>query len=91
MTTVLFPLKLIATIVLFILKISFSILSFLALAFSFPFVLLSDLLGGLIALISAVGLGAMLLCWCFGSFDGKTLLIITFFTGLLSAFFVTVK
>lgn len=80
----LFPLKLTATIILFILKIVFSAASFLVLAFSLPFVMLAEMVGGLLLLFTSVSLGAMLLCWYFGSFDGKTVLIVAFFLGLIS-------
>lgn len=82
---VLFPLKLIGTIILFILKMIFSLASFLVVAFSLPFVKLAELLGGLLLLITSVGLGAMLLCWYSGSLDGKTVLIVAFTFGLISA------
>ena len=81
----LFPLKLIATIILFTLKIVFSSASFLVVAFSLPFVKLAELLGGLLLLITSVGLGAMLICWHSGSLDGKTMLIVAFTFGLISA------
>ena len=82
---VLFPLKFIGTIILFILKMIFSLASFLVVAFSLPFVKLAEIVGGLLLLITSVGLGAMLLCWYSGSLDGKTVLIVAFTFGLISA------
>lgn len=81
----LFPLKLIATVILYLIKIVFSTVSFLVFAFSLPFVKLAEILGGLLLLITSVGIGAMLLCWYFGSVDGKTVLVVGCTFGLVSA------
>lgn len=85
MLIVLFPLKIIATIILFVLKVTLNAAAFIVFAFSLPFVYLSEILGGFLAILAAVGVGAMLLCWRFGDLDGKTVLIVTFSLGLLSA------
>lgn len=85
MVIVLFPLKIIATIILFVLKVTLNAAAFIVFAFSLPFVYLSEILGGFLAILAAVGVGAMLLCWRFGDLDGKTVLIVTFSLGLLSA------
>ena len=85
MSVVLFPLKLMTTILLFILKMVFSLLSFLAVAISLPFVMVADLLGTLLSLITTLGVLAMIICWCSGNIDGKTLLVVSFIMGILIA------
>ena len=87
MAVALLPIKAIATLVLFVLKTIFHLLSFLVLGFSLPFVLLSEALGSLLGIFSAVCLAAMLYAWRFGDLDGKTVLLCSFALGLLSALF----
>lgn len=87
MAVALFPFKAIATIVLFVLKTVFHILSFVVLGCSLPFVLLSEMLGSLLGVFSALCLGAMLFAWRFGDLDGKTVLLCSFALGLMSALF----
>lgn len=87
MAVALFPLKLIATVVLFILKSIFQILSFIVLGCSLPFVLLSKVLGSLIGVFSALGLAVMLFAWRFGDLEGKYVIGCAAILGLLSALF----
>lgn len=87
MAVVLFPIKAIATIVLFVLKTVFHILSFVVLGCSLPFVLLSEMLGSLLGVFSALCLGAMLFAWRFGDLEGKYIIGCAAILGLLSALF----
>lgn len=87
----LFPFKIIATIILFILKLTANLLSFLVFGGSLPFIKLADIIGGLIGLIDTVGLAAMLLCWHFGDLDGITVLIASITLGILSALFLAAE
>lgn len=91
MVVVLLPFKLIATVVLYILKIVFKTISFIVFGCSLPFVLLSDIIGTILGLISAVGLAGMFICWRFGDLDGKTVLICAFTFGILSALFLAAE
>ncbi len=88
---ILFPLKLTATIILFILKIVFTAASFLVQAFSLPFVHLADMVGAFLLILTSACIGIMLLCWYFGSLDGKTVLIVGFTFGLISGLLFAVE
>ena len=91
MAIILLPFKLLATIILFVLKIAFGAVAFIAYAIAIPFVMLSEIFGSLLAVFSALGVGAMILCWRFGDLDGKTVIIAALVLGMLCALLFTAE
>ena len=55
--------------------------------FSIPFMILSEIFGYLLGMISALGLVTILFAWRFGDLEGKHVIGCTAILGLLSALF----